>query len=129
MSLAKLAVVASVAAVGLSACGTAVHSTAAPGVSRGRVDDPRTAKSDRVQCMRAKRLPVQEVGATSMQIGAPPDGARVVFEPTPGAAQGVQIQGEAQGAEVIGSALLYPNQAPADQLGSIEACLAQGVSG
>jgi hypothetical protein len=53
----------------------------------------------------------------------------VSFEPTPGDAQGVQIQGEAQGAEVIGSALLYPNQAPDSLLSTVEGCVAKGVSG
>jgi hypothetical protein len=34
-----------------------------------------------------------------------------------------------QGAEVIGSALVYPHQTPDSVLSSIEACLAQGVQG
>ena len=58
-----------------------------------------------------------------------PDGPTVSFEPTPGDAQGIQIHGQAQGAEVIGSALLYPNQAPSQLLTQVENCVAQGVSG
>ncbi len=34
-----------------------------------------------------------------------------------------------QGAEVIGSALLYPNAASDSELSKVEACIAQGVSG
>jgi hypothetical protein len=52
-----------------------------------------------------------------------------VFSPTPGAAQAYQIDGSAQPAEVIGSALVYPHQAPDSVLSGIEACLAQGVQG
>jgi hypothetical protein len=53
----------------------------------------------------------------------------VQFQPTPGDAQGVQIHGRAQGAEVIGSALLYPNQASAALLSNVESCVAKGVQG
>jgi hypothetical protein len=53
----------------------------------------------------------------------------VVFTPTPGAAQAAQIQAQAQGAEVIGSALLYPAQASDSELSQIETCLAQRVQG
>ena len=64
-----------------------------------------------------------------MQIGTAPSGPTVAFEPTPGDAQGVQIHAQAQGAEVIGSALLYPNQASDALLQKVEDCVAQGVSG
>ncbi len=125
---ARVLAVAVGLAVGLAACGsTVVHPTG--GSSRGRIDDPRTAKADRAKCMRKDHLPVQEIGVTELQIGAPPAGPRVVFTPTPGSAQGVQIQGQAQGAEVIGSALLYPNQGSDGELAQIETCLTQGVSG
>jgi len=129
MSLAKLALGASAAAIALSACGTAVHPSSATGVSRGRVDDPRTARSNHVSCIRSNRLPVHEVGAARLQIGPAPSGASVVFEATPGIAQGLQIEGAAQGAEVIGSALLYPNRTPDSELKTIEDCLAKGVTG
>ena len=51
------------------------------------------------------------------------------FTPTPGAAQDQQISGHTPGAEVIGSALLYPGTAPDSELQPIEDCLAQGVKG
>lgn len=134
MSLAKLAVASCLAVIALSACGnTAIHPAASTGssrlVSRGRVDDPRTSEDNHFQCMQSDHLPVQEVGQTGLQIGAPPAGATVVFTPTAGAAQADQIRGQAQGAEVIGSALLYPHQAPDGELGQIASCLSVGVSG
>jgi hypothetical protein len=72
---------------------------------------------------------VVRVGTTAMQIGTRPYGPTVYFEPTPGAAQEMQIDGQAQGAEVIGSALLYPNQASDQLLQQVEDCVALGVSG
>ena len=79
--------------------------------------------------MRDKGLPVQEFGQTGIQIGAAPAGPRVVFTPSPGSAQGDQIEARVQGAEVIGAALLYPNQGSDAELNQIETCLTQGVSG
>ena len=74
-------------------------------------------------------LPATEVGRTDIQIGAAPSGATVTFTPTPGAAQALQINGQARGAEVIGGALLYPNQAPENELQVIESCVAIDVKG
>ena len=54
--------------------------------------------------------PVQVLSPTKLQVGAAPAGPTVVFTPTAGAAQAQQIDGNAQGAEVIGPALMYPNQ-------------------
>ena len=75
------------------------------------------------------KLPAVKVGQTSLQIGVPPDGPSVQFLPTPGAAQQAQISGQVQAAEVIGSALLYPNQSSDGELKMVEDCLAIGVSG
>jgi hypothetical protein len=123
------------AAIALAACGGSVdvHPVAPAGstklVSRGRVDDARTMRSNHLACLRKDHLPAQEVGPTGIQIGTLPAGPTVVFAPTPGIAQGQQIQGTEQGAEVIGSALLYPNQASDSELSKIESCLSLGVSG
>jgi hypothetical protein len=115
-------------ALAASACGSSVKSATG---SRGKIDDPRTAKANRIECLTDKHLPVQKVGLNELVIGAQPAGPRVVFAPTEGSAQGDQISGQLQyqGAEVIGGALLYPNQAPDKELGTIETCLAQGVKG
>jgi hypothetical protein len=51
------------------------------------------------------------------------------FLPTPGAAQAAQIENQEQGAEAIGSALLYPGRTPDAELTQIERCIAQGVKG
>lgn len=118
-----------VIAIALGGCGTITVKPATG--SRGKVDDPRTNQPNHVRCLQNQHLQVQKVGQTGLQIGSPPAGPKVLFAPTPGMAQGYQISGNRayQGAEVIGSALLFPNQASESELNKIENCLAQGVSG
>ncbi len=130
MSSVKLALAAGLAVLSLSACGTAAKPVAGTPQAvvkthRG-VDDPRTKH---LKCIRQDGLPVVRVGQTGLQVGTRPTGPTVIFEPTPGAAQELQISGQAQSAEVIGSALLYPNLASDSELQKVEACVAQGVTG
>jgi hypothetical protein len=126
MPRAKRLVAVLAAVTWLGGCSSVVK----PPQGHGVVDSPLTHNPDRVACLRAAHLPVQVVGPTALRIGAAPGGARVTFEPTAGAAQALQMEGtrSAQGAEVIGPALLYPGQAPDGQLTQIENCLDQGVS-
>ena len=129
----SLVTVAAFAALLLAGCGAVqVQPTTPAGsaklASRGRVDRP-VAMRNHVGCLRDAHLPVHVVSSTQLQIGAAPSGPTVVFTPTPGAAQAEQINGKAQGAEVIGTALVYPNQGSSAELGTIGTCLAQGVQG
>jgi hypothetical protein len=130
MSSAKLALAAGLAAISLSACGNTAKPEAgtlkAVSTTQKQIDDPRKTH---VACLLAEHIPVVEFGHTGLQIGTKPSGPTVVFEPTPGAAQESQIDGQVESAEVIGSALLYPNQAPDSLLAKVEACMAKGVSG
>jgi hypothetical protein len=131
LAVAGLALVAVVVA----GCGGAVRvqPTTPAGssnlASRGQVDSPVTDIRNHLGCLRDAHLPVQVVSPTRLQVGAAPAGATIVFTATPGGAQEEQIQGLTQGAEVIGTALVSPNQAPDSVLSAIEACLAQGVQG
>jgi fermentation-respiration switch protein FrsA (DUF1100 family) len=118
----RYSIAVALSALALSACSV----TADKAGGRGSVADPRT-QAGRLACLRAHHLPVSEVGTTGLQVGAPPAGATIRFTPTPGAAQADQIAGQTQGAEVIGSALLYPNGASDSELGVIENCIAHGV--
>lgn len=130
MSSAKLALAIGLAAISLAACGTTAKPQAgtvkAASVNRKGVDDPRTTH---VECLRQQHILVSEVGRTWLQIGTKPSGPTVHFEPTPGAAQELQIDGQVESAEVIGSALLYPNQASDSLLQKVEDCIAKGVTG
>ncbi len=122
------------AAVGVSACGSTRKPLAGtPGVrtlagglapGRGVVDDPRTRS---LRCLRTLSLGVVESGPYTLFVGQGGDQARVVFLPTPGAAQYAQISGSEQGAEAIGSALLYPQAMSEDHLSQVESCLSKGV--
>lgn len=112
------------AAVAMAGCGSLKH----PAQGRGRVDDPSTS-SGRFACLLAHRLPAVMEGTTAIQVGQLPAGPTIRFAPTQGAATADQIENTEQGAEVIGSALLYPNQASNSELNTIEDCLAHGVSG
>lgn len=114
---------ASAAALALSGCA----GLAKPPRGRGRVSDPRTSGPAYLGCLRANHLQVSERGHHGIQVGQPPTGPTIVFEPTAGIAEGEQIQGKAQGAEVIGAALLYPNHAPGAELTVVENCLGHGV--
>ncbi|MFL5824794.1 MAG: hypothetical protein ACJ764_15290 [Solirubrobacteraceae bacterium] len=100
-----------------------------PPRGHGLLDSPLTGSPDRVACLRAAHLPVQVVDPTQLQIGPLPSGPTVKFEPTPGAAEALQIEGThpAQGAELIGAALLYPHQASNSELTAIEDCLSVDV--
>jgi hypothetical protein len=121
-------VTACLASVAVGACGSSIKPAAG---SRGRIDDPRTAHADHVACISQHHFAVRKVGLNELLIGVAPAGPKVVFEPTPGAAQAAQISGlrQQQGAEVIGSALLFPDQASGNETASIESCLAEGVTG
>lgn len=130
---ARAAAVA-LAVVTLAGCGAVRLQPTTPAgsstlASRGRVDSPATDVDNHVGCLRGAHLPVQVVSPVKLQIGAPPAGPTIVFTPTPGAAQADQLRGSAQGAMVIGAALIYPNQGSDAELGSISSCLSQGVQG
>jgi hypothetical protein len=133
MSCAKLALAAGLAAISLSACGTSTKPEAgtlkALTKNHRGVDDPR---KKHIACLQQDHVRVTKMtvnGDPAFQVGTAPSGPTVVFTPTPGAAQEAQIDGQVQGAEVIGSALLYPNQAPERLLSTVEGCVAEGVSG
>jgi hypothetical protein len=97
--------------------------------SRGKIDSPLTDMHNHLECLKDARLTVDVLSPTKLQVGAAPAGPTIVFTPTAGAAQAQQIDGNAQAAEVIGTALVYPNQGSDSELTSIENCLAQGVQG
>jgi hypothetical protein len=122
------------ATLALAGCGAVdVHPKQPAGsgalVSRGKIDSPLTSMHDHLACIRDAHVAVHVVSPTRLQIDAAPNGPVVVFTPTAGAAQATQIDGAVQGAEVIGTALVYPNQGSASELTGIEDCLAQGVQG
>lgn len=95
-------------------------------VSRGRIDDPR---QKHFLCLQQHHLPVSEPTPHEIQVGRPGVGPLIRFLPTAGIAQGVQMTGQVESAEIIGSALLYPNDGSDAELSVIESCAALGVQG
>ena len=137
MPSAKLAAAVVLAALSLTACGISSKPEAgtADAITNGHkgLDDPRAKHTACLKqahvAFRLEQLTVAGKVLPSFQVDSAPAGPTVSFEPTPGDAQGAQIQGEAQGAEIIGSALVYPNQASDKLLTVVESCVAKGVSG
>jgi hypothetical protein len=127
MPSSKAALALGLVALVACGCGSAVKLPQ----GRGKIDTPLTYPQNHLTCLRKDHLQVQTIGRYDVQIGQPPSGPRVVFQPTPGAAQAQQIQdvASAQGAEVIGSAQVYPNGASDREMKKVELCLSQGVSG
>jgi hypothetical protein len=117
--------VATLGVVAMILCGCS--SSVKPPQGRGQAEDPRT-DAGRLGCLLSHHLPARNVGRTGIQIGPLPSGPTIQFEPSNGAAETRQVEGAAQGAEVIGSALLYPHQASGSELTQIENCVAQGMS-
>jgi hypothetical protein len=134
LTVRRLALPVALGAVATAGCGAVqVHPTVpadSPSlVSRGKVDSPLTDMHNHLACIRDAHVAVTVVSPIKLQIDSWPGGPTVVFKPTAGAAQAAQIDGNAQGAEVIGTALLYPNQGSPGELTAVEDCLDQGVQG
>ncbi len=138
MSLAKVAVVCGLMALLISACGIQAKPEAGTAHLRqyagnhGITDDPRTPQ---VACLKSDKLPYREYYTDgvqhlpAIQVGSRPQGPTIVFYPTAGIAQGLQIMGQQTAAEVIGSLLVYPNQSSHKLLTKVEACASIGVKG
>jgi hypothetical protein len=138
MSLAKVAVVCGLMALLISACGVQAKPEAGtPNLKKhkgfyGLVDDPRLPQ---VSCLKSDKLPYRQYYADgvqhlpAIQVGARAQGPTMIFYPTDGVAQGLQITGQETGAEVIGALLVYPNRARPRELTKVEACAAIGVKG
>jgi hypothetical protein len=140
MSSAKVAAAAVAVAISLSACGVKAKPEA--GTPAARTDSQHEFFDQRVKhekCLTQEHIrwhPTQWHGSyapaggfPAIQVMTRPSGPTIVFDKTPGAAQDVAMSGQAQGAEAIGSALLYPNQAGDKLLTKVETCTSKGVTG
>ncbi len=138
MSPAKVAVACGLMALLICACGIPPKPVAGTAHLRhyagfyGLTDDPRKPQ---VSCLKSDKLPFHEYYADgvqhlpAIQVGSLPQGPTMIFYPTDGIAQGLQIMGQDAGAEVIGALLVYPNQSSSQMLKTVEACAAIGVKG
>jgi hypothetical protein len=132
MPATKRALVCVLAATALSACAStnkpqagALNASGKP-ASRGQIDDPRPKH---LACLLQHGLAATETGPDTIQVGRAGVGPMIHFLVSPGAAQYEQISAQVESAEVIGGALLYPNQARDSELKTVETCTALGVDG
>jgi hypothetical protein len=139
MHLAKLVAACGLVVVALfvSACGIQAkpvagtsHLLRSPG-NHSYVNDPRRPY---IKCLRNDGFTLTKFNYGSeklraMQINSKPTGPTVVFEPTPGIAEGDQMKGQEEAAEVIGSAVIYPWHSADKLMKKVEGCLATKVKG
>ena len=115
------AAAACAAALALAACGGS-DEAARPG-GKGQPPDPNDKRAVALDCIvNEEGIDARLVGEQSIQVGAA-GGPRIEFLISGGEAEGRQFQGDAQGAEQIGSTLLYLNEGTEDQLEKLERCL------
>jgi hypothetical protein len=139
MSRVALAVTAGLMTVLLSACGIAAKPQAGTAdISKSHdtyslVDQPWTLQA---KCLKADHVKFRKYLTAgqklpAIQVGKLPTGPTLVFYSTAGIAQGFQVTGKTigLGAEAIGAALVYPNQATNKLLTKVEICAGAGVSG
>jgi hypothetical protein len=121
MKARLLAVALSATALALSACGGSDSPAKGPG--GGTAPDPNDKRAVAFDCIKNKKgYPAKLVGSKSIQVGAK-DGPKIDFFVSGGEAEGRQFDGNAQGAEQIGAALVYVNRGSDDRLAQIEDCL------
>ena len=139
MSFPKVAVICGLMAALIGGCGIAAKPQAGthnllnqPGF-HGVFDDPRGVRS---QCLSEHKISYEEFFTKQSIDGTPQHlpaikidqgGAVIVFYPDAGTAEGQQIMGQGVGAELIGSALLYPNNTTGGELTNVENCTAVGI--
>lgn len=115
------AAAACAAALALAACGGS-DAPARPG-GKGQPPDPNDKRAVALDCITNKEgLQAQFEGKQAIQVGTP-GGPKIEFLISGGEAEGRQFQGDAQGAEQIGSTLLFLNNGTDEDLGKIEKCL------
>ena len=87
-------------------------------------DDDGDKRGAAIACLTDERqLDAVEKGDNQILVGDPETGPRIVFYRTGGQAEAAQFEGEGEGAEQIGSALLFVHTASDDVLEDVEDCL------
>ena len=105
----------------LAGCGSNDDS----GDSGGAGPDPNDKRAVALDCIVNKKgIEAELTGENAIQVGTDAEtNPRIEFFVTSGEAEGRQFQGNAQGAEHIGNALLFVREGSDDLLEEIEGCL------
>jgi len=106
-----------VAALGLAGCG-------GDDSIRDAGPNPSDKRSVALACIERADVPASLSGDKSIQVDGT-DAPRIDFFVSSGEAEAKQFQGEAQGAEQVGAALLFVNAGDDETLKKIENCLAK----
>lgn len=103
----------------------AVCALSASGCSIQDSDGPASndKREEAVTCLREKRLEARLLAGDGVQVGDPASGTRIKFFLTAGEAQAAQFKGRGEGAEQIGSALLFVRESSDAVLEDVESCL------
>ena len=105
--------------------------TALPGCAIGSDggepgDDDADKRGAAMACLTEDRdLTAREEDENAIAVGDPDTGPRIVFYLTSGQAEAAQFEGDGEGAEQIGSALLFVRQGTDEVLEDVEFCLAE----
>jgi hypothetical protein len=87
------------------------------------LDKPYSPIDKAIACLTKKHLPITKTSATALRIGDGPGAPSISFTATFDEAEGIELRGQAEGAERIGSALLFVGDAPDSVLKEAESCL------
>lgn len=114
------------ASAGLGACGGSDAVTPPrPGVvgAHAVVPRPYNPMTNVVACLHGEGIATRPTAPNEVRLAPAATGMRVRLAITPGAADAAQLRGGAEGAEVIGSAMLFVGSASDAQIARVERCL------
>jgi hypothetical protein len=94
------------------------------GSDGGSAADDSDKRAVALECLEEKRLNARLDGEDALVVGDPDSGPRIRFFLTSGEAEAAQFEGKGEGAEQIGSALLFVRGGSDELLEDVEACLA-----
>ncbi len=116
-----------IAALVLAGCGSVRQPSQSGGESATRGGaygfKPYQPRDKLLKCLRRKGVEAVAVGQDSIQFLPLPGAPRIVMAATPDAATALQVRGRSEGAQLMGSALVFANQATKRQIEQIQDCL------
>lgn len=86
--------------------------------------DPNDKRANALVCLNEEQeVAAKEAGPDGIQVDGGADGPRIRFYTNSGEAEAAQFEGRGEGAEHIGSALLFTRGGSEDMLEKVEECL------
>jgi hypothetical protein len=88
-------------------------------------DDESDKRAAAMTCLEDEEIDARLEGEEEIVVGEGEDAPRIRFFLTAGESEAAQFEGDGEGAEQIGSALLYVGEGSDDLLETVENCLAE----